>query len=77
MHFSNGAEGTRLQSEMQFDRSLFTEKELMILKTVYDRFSLLNATQISSMSHDEDAWKDFVGKKESIDYSLAFSLKAV
>lgn len=77
VHFSKDAEGTRLESDKQFDMSLFSDEELSVLEKVYDRFSLLNSTQISETSHDEDAWKAFVGKKEPIDFSLAFSLKAV
>lgn len=77
VRFGKDAEGTRLETKKSFDKSLFTDAELGILEKVYNRFSLLNSTQISEASHDEDAWKNYVGRKEPIDFSLAFSLKAV
>lgn len=77
IHFENGAEGTKLVSKLKFDDSLFTPEELSVLEKVYKCFSKLNSTQISEKSHEEDAWKKFIGKKESIDYSCAFSLKAI
>lgn len=77
IHFGKDAEGIRLETKKSFDKSLFTDAELAILEKVYNRFSLLNSAQISETSHDEDAWKKYVGRKEPIDFSLAFSLKAI
>lgn len=77
VHFGNGVEGTKLKADVDFNKALFSEEESGILEKVYERFSEVNASQISETSHDEEAWQQFVGKKEPVDYSMAFSLKAM
>lgn len=77
VHFGNGVEGTKLKADVDFNKALFSEEESGILEKVYERFSEVNASQISEPSHDEEAWQQFVGKKEPVDYSMAFSLKAM
>ena len=77
VHFGNGVEGTKLKADVDFNKALFSEEESGILEKVYERFAEVNASQISETSHDEEAWQQFVGKKEPVDYSMAFSLKAM
>lgn len=73
----NGNEGHILTSDMSYDENEFTEQELSILNKVADRFASCTPSQISEISHQEDAWKDNIEGHKMIDYSYAFKLKAI
>ena len=75
--FPSGCSGVKLCSEIQPDLSSFKKEELDILNAVYQKFRNATANDISEMSHKEDAWIKYVNTKKSIDYSEAFSLKAL
>ncbi len=75
--FANGNAGERLMSFTQPDMNAFTSVELNILETVLNKFAACSSTDISSISHQEDAWLKYKDKQEYIDYSEAFSLKAL
>lgn len=73
----NGNEGFVLTSDMPYDANEFTQEEISVLNDIADKFSSCSPSQISDISHQEDAWKDNVEGHKLIDYSYAFSLKAV
>lgn len=73
----NGNEGFVLTSDISYDANEFTDEELSVLNDVAGRFSSCSPSQISDISHKEDAWKDNIEGHKLIDYSYAFSLKAV
>ena len=77
VQFPNGKAGTRLISDLPADLSVFTENELQMLNYVYERFKNENSSQISVISHQEEAWKRFVNGDALIDYNMAFWLKAI
>lgn len=77
VHFDSGAEGTRLVSNISPDFAEFTETELNILDTIYQRFKTDNSTKISGISHTENAWQKYVDSGQMISFDMAFSLKAV
>ncbi len=72
-----GVAGIRLVSTAKPDLSLFSETELSTLETVADCFQETSATEISAISHKEEAWKQFVGTPFPIEFQMAFSLVAV
>lgn len=55
----------------------FTEEELEILDSVLNRFKNATSNDISEVSHMEDAWIKYNGTNKLIDYSEAFSLRAL
>lgn len=75
--FQSGYSGIKLCSEIQPDLGIFKKDELDILNAVYQKFKNTTANDISEISHEEDAWIKYVNTKKSIDYSEAFSLKAL
>lgn len=77
VHFDTGAEGTRLVSSISPALSEFTNTELDILETIYQRFKTDNSTKISDISHAEHAWQQYVDSGQMISFEMAFSLKAV
>ena len=77
VHFESGAEGTRLTSTLSPDLSEFSDEELEILETIYQRFKADNSTKISDISHNEDAWQKYVDSGQMINFDMAFTLKAI
>lgn len=75
--FPSGYSGIKLCSEIPPDLGSFKKEELDILNTVYQKFRNTTANDISEISHSEDAWIKYVDTNKSIDYSEAFSLKAL
>lgn len=73
----NGNEGHILVSDIPFDEQAFTDKEKEILNRVKDKFINCTPTQISEISHEEEAWKDNIDGHKMIDYSYAFDLKTI
>ena len=59
------------------DVAEFTEDELNILETIYQRFKSENSTKISEISHNEEAWQTYVDSGQMIRFDMAFSLKAI
>ncbi|MEE3447355.1 MAG: type II toxin-antitoxin system antitoxin SocA domain-containing protein [Bacteroidales bacterium] len=70
-------EGDKLVSTIQPDMSVFSEKELNVLNQVATKFGNMTSKEMSEISHNEDAWKNNVGNFGAIDFSYAFSLKAI
>ncbi len=75
--FLNGNAGEKLCAATAPDTSKLSVAELEILNVVVTRFGECTATDISSISHQEDAWLKYRGTLKCIDYSEAFSLKAL
>lgn len=75
--FPSGNSGVKLCSEIEPDLSNFTPEEVEILEIVFKRFKTISANDISEESHKEDAWIDYNGTKDFINYNKAFSLKAL
>lgn len=73
----NGNEGYILTSELSYETEEFTASELTVLTKVLDVLGEKTPTEISELSHEEDAWKDNFNKNTLIDYSYAFSLKTI
>ena len=77
VHFESGAEGTKLTSTLSPDLSEFSDEELEILESIYQRFKTENSTKISDISHNEDAWQKYVDSGQMINFDMAFTLKAI
>ena len=77
VHFDSGAEGTKLVSSLSPDLAEFTEEELGVLESIYQRFKSDNSTKISDISHNEDAWQKYVDSGQMINFDMAFTLKAI
>ncbi len=75
--FANGNAGEKLTSLEKTCLSCFEPQELEILNTVINKFAECSSTEISAISHKEDAWLNYYGKPLAIDYSEAFTLKAL
>ena len=57
--------------------SVFTKEDIDILEAVYKKFGNISSNDISEISHEENAWIDYNGSGKFIDYSEAFSLRAL
>lgn len=77
VHFDSGVEGTRIVSDVSPKLSGFSNEEMQVMEKVYQRFKSENAAKISETSHEEVAWLKYVENKQLIDYTMAFSLKAL
>ena len=75
--FPSGNSGEQLVSAIQPDMSTFLAEELNILNDIVSKFGSLTANQLSELSHSEDAWQHYVGTSLPIDYTEAFTLKAL
>lgn len=69
-------EGDRVIPCAQFDPTIFNEDEIDVLKAVLQKFKEINATTISTMSHEEDGYSKTV-HKEVISYGFARNLKHI
>jgi putative zinc finger/helix-turn-helix YgiT family protein len=78
-HFKNGktAEEISLPAQTAFDKKLFNDHELNILKRVAKKFQNSSTTEIIKYSHLEKAWTDHIHTKSIISYQYAFDLKPV
>lgn len=70
-------EGTELQSIFMPDKNQLTSFEIEILDEICSRFGTMPSSEISRISHDEDAWIECRMTQESIPFEFAFALKAV
>ena len=75
--FPDGREGTILKSNLSPDLSDFSEQEQKIMETVHLRFKNDSPTQISEISHHEEAWKQYIDSGQLISFEKAFCLKAL
>ena len=77
VRFDSGTEGTKLVSSISPDMSVFSEEEQRVLGNIYQRFKSDSSTQVSEISHKEEAWRKYVDSGLLIDFSMAFDLKAL
>lgn len=75
--FPNGNAGKKIIGKEEFDPNLLSEHEMDVLERVYQRFKDCNAGDISTISHQEDAWIENQAKMKIIRYDYAFKLKAL
>jgi uncharacterized phage-associated protein len=75
--FPSGNSGEQLVSSLQPDMSTFSAEELNLLNDIVSKLGSLTANQLSELSHSEDAWLNYVGSILPIDYTEAFTLKAL
>lgn len=73
--FESGVFGQQLVSEELPDLTLFTNEELAVMNQVWDHFKGYTASQISEISHEENAWQRYVNSATLLDYKEAFDLK--
>jgi uncharacterized phage-associated protein len=77
VEFPSGIFGTRLNTSLMPDYSVFSENEVLILKKVLEKFKDVSAVAISDLSHKEDAWIKYSGTHEMINFKEAFTLRAL
>ncbi|HLS31302.1 MAG TPA: Panacea domain-containing protein [Flavobacteriaceae bacterium] len=63
-----------MNKEQPFNADLFDKEELNVMNRVVDVFRDNNASEISDISHKEQAWIQNEGGKNLINYNLAFEL---
>jgi len=77
VQFSDGRAGTRLVSNLSPDKTYFSDSEIELLDYVFQRFKKETPTQISEISHHEDAWRKYLNSDKLISFEMAFTLKAI
>lgn len=70
----NDGHGEMFISAQEFNKNLFTNEELKVLKTVSDDFKDYNAKKITDYSHQEKAYQD-TKMKAVIPYNYALDLQ--
>lgn len=76
VEFTSGNCGTKLCSTLAPDYSCFSTEEIGILDSVLEKFKETSASDISELSHKEEAWKKYHHNNQMIDYKEAFTLQA-
>ena len=72
-----GQECMSLKTSVEADMSGFSEQEMVMIDTVCKKMKNLTSRAVTKLSHEEPAWKENIGKPETIPYSKAFSLVGV
>ncbi len=72
-----GQECLSLKAGAEADMSAFSEEELAVIDEVCEKFKDMTSRAISKLSHAERAWKEYVGKEDTIPFREAFSLVGV
>lgn len=67
-------EGTILRSTTKIEEGVLTEEELNIINMVCNKLGNCSSREISKISHDESAWKNYHKQLERIPFSEAFNL---
>ena len=75
--FASGDSGEKLTSKMAPDLTAFSPEELTILDEIIYKFGNKTANQLSELSHKEDAWIKFKDTSRYINYTEAFTLRAL
>ena len=70
-------EGVVLFSEKVLDAGVLTANEQNVLDEVCSRFADMSSTDMSRISHCEDAWLECHKDHGRISYDYAFQLKAI
>ena len=72
-----GQECMSLLAGAEANMSGFTEAEMAVINEVCGKLRDMTSRAVSKMSHEETAWKEHVGKPETIPFSEAFKLVGV
>ena len=70
-------EGSVLTTDFLADKDVFTDVEIDVLNEVCSRFMKCTSTEMTRISHEENAWKDYVDEYKQIPFEAAFTLKAI
>lgn len=73
----NGNIRNKLVSQTPCDTSVFTDRQLNILNSVYEKFKGLSSREISEISHQEQAWQTHINANEPINFKHAFFIHAI
>lgn len=68
-------EGSVLIATQDADDSLFTDFELQVMDKVCSLFGKKSARELSRISHEEKAWKEYCNNHEKIPFNEAFSIR--
>ena len=77
LYLVQGQECLSLKAGEDADMGGFSAKELAVMNEVCSRLKGLNARAVSKLSHEEVAWKKYVGKSTPIPFEEAFALVGV
>lgn len=69
--------GTKLTSSQKPSMTMFSEEEKSVISHVCRLLSEKSSSQISAMSHREEAWLKHKDKQERIPFEEAFSIKEI
>ena len=69
-----GQECMSLMAGGEADMSGFSEAEMAVINEVCGKLRDMTSRAVSKLSHEETAWKEHVGKAETIPFSEAFKL---
>lgn len=74
--FSDSVFGFKFQqiNNQEFNKNLFSDNEIEILKQVRDLFSDMSTKEVIEFSHKEKAWIDNEADRKLIDYVYAFDI---
>lgn len=72
-----GREGLAIVPMKNVESVVLSPEQMEVISLVCDRFKDCSATDISNISHQEDAWLDCHAEHLRIPYEYAFKLKAV
>ena len=72
-----GQECISLVAGGEADMSAFSADEMAVVDAVCEKMKKMTSRAATKLSHEEPAWKDYVGKSETIPFSQAFSLVGV
>jgi putative zinc finger/helix-turn-helix YgiT family protein len=64
-------------NSQRFDKSLFSECEISVLRAVGERFKNMSRQQIVDISHEEPAWEETESYKAAISFSYAKKMLAI
>ena len=70
-------EGNVLVTDAAADESLLSVEDKQIITAVCNRFGSCTSREISTISHEEQAWQKYCATHSRIPFSEAYSLKAI
>jgi len=77
IEFPNGVTGTRLDSSVPPNLDLFSDEEKLSLRTIAEKFCNTSSSDISKISHQEDAWRLYENTQTQISFDTAWDMKGI
>ena len=77
LHLVQGQECISLKAGAKADTNWFSKDEKAVVDEVCEKFKDMTSRTISNLSHKEKAWKENVGKTDTIPFCEAFSLEGI